>query len=390
MLTLEKFAGLNNVLPPKELGAGELTAAQNIDIDTDQVARRRSGYSLLSATVHRNLFEAAAGYTLATRGPDGDLVRTDTGEILQQSLGLTRVWYTNLPDGRVAFSNGLICGLTDGITTTPWGVPLPSGLGGAYDVPGQLDPGRYRYALSHVRNLDGLESGMVFSQPVDLQQGGLSLLGLPQRDTYSINVYLTGADGETFYYAGTTDTTLFAFTGRNPQLVLRSITNVLQPAPAGRLLAFWRTRALLAVDNVLYASRANNWEHFDLLRDLKQFGAPITLVQPVEAGIFVGTEQELSFLAGSSFDQLVRAVRVPRGVALGSGVTLPAKHLPGKMNGDGQGDAMLCIAGGILVAGLGSGAAVPLTQNRYKADGAEFAATFRIERGVPQYIAIAQ
>lgn len=390
MLTFDKFTGMNNVATPRELGPGELTVGMNVDCDTQANLRRRSGYAQLSDLAHHHLFASVRGFTLATRGFDGDLVRTDTGAVLQQSLGPARVWYADLPDGRIAFSNGSICGLTDGSSSTPWGVPLPASLGGAYDVDGGLAAGNYRYALSYVRASDGLEGGLADSQPVPIARGGLSLLGLPQVDGYSINVYLTGANGAAFFLAGNTADVMFAFTGVNSALQQRSRTDFAQPAPAGRLLAFWRTRVLVAVGNVLYASQPHQPEHFDLLRDLKQFSATLTLVQPVESGIFVGTEEGLAFLEGKAFDTLALAAQSFTAVALGSGVTVDSKYLPARMSDRSDGNAMLCIAGGVLTAGLASGNIVPLKQFTYAAQGAEFAAAFRVNGDIPQYIAIAQ
>src|SRR5574337_853038 len=134
MLTFDNFSGINNVALPESLGANDLVEATNVDIDRQGKLRRRAGYAQLEETCHKNLWQAA-GFLLATC--DGDLTAiAPNGDrtVIYPSLGVSRVRYCNLPDGRTSFSNGLINGLTDGATMTTWGVPIPAGLGGASDI----------------------------------------------------------------------------------------------------------------------------------------------------------------------------------------------------------------------------------------------------------------
>ena len=166
-------------------------------------------------------------------------------------------------------------------------------------------------------------------------------------------------------------------------------TDNLRPAPAGTVTAFWRGRVLVAVGPVLYASKTNGWESFDFRRDFKQFSAPITLIQPVDGGVFVGTEQELAFLSGTEFDKLAY-VRVLDGpTVLGSGVAVRGE-LVQRGQGTGQGAAMLCIAGRGIVAGFSDGGIARMTEGRYATDVTEVAATFRMVGGTPQYLAVPQ
>lgn len=101
----------------------------------------------------------------------------DTATSLHPSLGVARVWYCNLPDGRTAFTNGLIHGITDGRSASGWGVPVPQLFGASTQVAGKLPRGEYRYALTYTRLADGLEGGAVYSAPLTLEDGGLLLLG---------------------------------------------------------------------------------------------------------------------------------------------------------------------------------------------------------------------
>jgi hypothetical protein len=395
MLTFSKFSGINNVLPAEQLvpeqrtGITPLSVATNIDIGFAGELHRRAGYSQLSVLCHENVHQAE-GFILTT--VVGDLTAiwpNDTRVVLYPSLSGTRVWYCNLPDGRTTFSNGLICGITDGLTITGWGVPVPPSIGALTSISGALFPGEYQYQLTYVRISDGLEGGPQYSNPTPVPDGGVFLSGLPVLDGYRINVYLTSHDGGDAYLAGATTNGLFSYIGKNDALTLPCRTEHLQPAPVGTVAAFWRGRALTAVGPVLYASRTNQYELFDPRRDFKQFSAPITLIQPVDDGLYVGTETELAFLAGTEFDKLRYVQVADTSVVLGSGVAVRGELVKVGQS-VGQGSAMLCIAGGTLVAGFSGGNISRMTEGSYKTAATSVAATFRQTSNGPQYVAIPQ
>jgi len=390
MLTFDKFTGINNVQPdhrlvPTDAGSA-LTVATDLDVGLSGELKRRTGYAETLATCHKNLHQAD-GFLLATVD-GGDLTKLDSvggsRVTLYPSLGSARVWYCNLPDGRTTFSNGSICGITNGVTATGWGVPVPASIGALTDAVGLLDPGDYQYMLTYVRTSDKLEGGPLYSNPLPVASGGIVLTALPTLAGYSTNVYITAANGDDGFYAGNTTGSTFSYTGKNDALAMPCRTRHLQPAPAGTVTAFWRGRVLVAKDNVLYASRTNQWEVFDFRRDFKQFSAPITLIQPVDGGVFVGTSDELAFLAGAEFDKLTYRRVVDGSTVLGSGVGVRGEFI-------GQsGSAMICIANGVIVAGFSDGGVVRMTEGRYKTTVTEVSATFRQINGIPQYIAVPQ
>ena len=385
MLTFDKFSGINNVLPDMRLGPDALRTALNVDIGLSGEITRRDGYSVVDPTCHKNLWQAD-GFMLATC--NGDLKRVG-GATLYPSIGVERVWYLNLPDGRTAFSNGLINGLTDGTATTGFGIPVPATIGSADDTAGALFPGDYQYQLTYVRLSDGLEGGPAYSGVIPIAAGGLFLSGLPVLAGHKINIYISSHNDDQAYLAGSTTNGLFSFVEANDALVLPCRTDYCRPAPVGTVMAFYRGRALVAVGNVLYASRPNQIELFETKRDFKQFSAAITLLVAVDDGIYVGTENELAFLAGDAFDRLVYRQVIPKGVVLGSGVSAPGSLIR-LGDGVGSGSAMLCIADSVICAGFNGGQVVRMTEGRYTTSATEVAATFRIINRIPQYLAIPQ
>jgi hypothetical protein len=390
MLTFEKFTGVNNVVPSHRLKKTDLTVATNIDIGLDGELMRRDGYSELAATCHKNLWQAD-GFLLATVAGNDLKAFTIGGSYttVSASLGPSRVWYCNLPDGRTTFSNGLINGITGGAAATTWGVPIPASLGARADVAGSLFPGDYQYQLTYRRTADGLESGPLYSNPAAAASGGISLSGLPTLAGHTINVYITGANGDVGFYAGNTAGSTFTFTGANDQLVLPCRTEHLSPAPVGTVMAFWRGRVLVAAGSVLWASMAGRWEHFNMRRDFKQFSAGITLIQPVDGGFFVGTTEELCFLAGTEFDKLIYTRKLAGATVLGSGVAVRGELIK-QGEGAGLGSAMMCLADNTVVAGFSDGQIVRSTESRYTTTATEVSAVFRMVDRVPQYVAIPQ
>ncbi len=391
MLTFQNFRGINNVSNEKKKGETHLSRALDVDVGLDAELRRRRGMTLLKAGCYRQLWEGSSMLLAILNG--GALVRVvPEGEDVEvhPAMGTARLWCCELPDGRVIFSNGLVHGITDGTGFTNWGVAPPDEAGVATVLTGDMPAGRYAWAATFRRDADGLESQAVLGELVEVGDGGgLLLTNLPQRAGHTLQIYLTTAGGEVFFHAGQAAGQAFSYLRDGRDLVAPCRTMNLAMPPVGRLHALWGARMLVAQGRVLWASAPHGWSHFDLGRDFKQFSADITLVQAVGGGIFVGTEQELAFLAGSDFDSLVYASVMKAPVLLGSGAEAPGRRVR-RGDGVGFGRAMVCIAGGWVVAGHDDGALEPLSEGIYRVDlGAEVIAAFRTVDGVPQYEALA-
>lgn len=388
MLTFSKFSGINNVVPPHRLEGSDLIAALDCDIGLTGEVRRRSGFTEMADTCHKNLHQGE-GFMLASNGsqlvaihPNGDRYTVDP------AIGSSRVWYCDLPDGRTTYSNGLIQGITDGFTGKDRSVQPPTSLGGFDSAFGNLHAGQYRYALTHLRP-DGAESPAIVSAPITISQGGLRLAGLPVVLGHAVNVYLTQKDGQEPYLIGSTLTSTFEWGGKNAELILPCRTLGLHTFPIGTITAFWRQRVLVAQGNVLWASRPGAPHLADLRKDFKQFSGAITAIQPVDDGVYVGTTDDLIWLGGTDWDGLGYRATKRGAVVLGSGVAAPGDQVR-LGDGTGGGPAMVCIAGGEIVAGFGGGQTSSLTGKRYRTTATEVCAAFRLVDDIPQYMAIPQ
>lgn len=387
MLTFKQFTGINNVLPEHRLKGNDLLAATDVDIGLDGEIVRRGGYARVAYECHKNLWQAQ-GFMLATSGsalvaihPSGDR-RT-----IYPALGHSRVWYCNLPDGRTTFTNGLIHGITDGYSGFDRGVAPPDSLGVPDVAFGTLIPGQYRYHLTFTRLSDRVESPAVSSEPVAVSSGGLRLDGLPTRGGHALTVYLSNPDGEGAFFAGVVDGRSIELGDPHASFAPPCRTIGAQVFPVGTVTAFWRGRVLVAQGDVLWASRPMA-PHLADWQDFKPMGSRITAVCPVHDGIYVGTDEDLFFLNGETWDQLALVLTGMGAVVLGSGIAVPGDQI-GTDEGTGSGQAMVCIAGGEIVAGFAGGRTSSMTAKRYRTDVEEVWAAFRDLPGVgPQYMAL--
>jgi hypothetical protein len=388
MLTFDAFAGINNVLPETRMPPNHLVVARDVDIGLADEISRRSGFTEVASGCHKNLHQAA-GFLLATSGAELIATHPDGARyVIHPAIGSSRVWYCDLPDGRVTYTNGLIHGVTDGVGGFERSVPAPSSLGAPDTALGALHPGSYRYHLTHVRLSDRIEGPAISSAPVSIDQGGLRLDGLPELDGHALNIYLSSLNGEGAYLAGVSVGPTFEYTGGNAALALPCRSLGAQPFPVGTITAFWRGRVLVAQGNVLWASRAST-PHLADWRAFKQLPGEITAIQPVDDGIYVGTTQDLIWLGGATWDGLSYLPTRRGPVVLGSGVAAPGDRVR-LGDGAGGGSAMVCIAGGEIVAGFSGGQTSRLAANRYQTTATEVCATFREVGGIPQYMAVPQ
>lgn len=398
-MKIERFTGLNNQNPGFEeesLKPGDLIEATNCYVDNDGWLVRRAGFSLASSGVYTSLW---SGTTLTLAVLAGNLVKVGGGT-LHASVGTARMWFEELPDGRVVYSNGTAMGVVNAVGTArlPWGVPVPASAGSGANTTGSLAPGVYRWCITHRRTSDGLEGGPAYSGTVTVSGGGLALASLPTLADHTTNVYVTAANGTEQFYAGNTSGSTFTLTSAASR-VRRCMTHYCKAPPASGILPrFWRGRMLLAVGDTLYATKARTLHLFDVKESARRFGGTITMVQPVETGIWIGTTEGLHFMGpGNQFDKLPMVRQIDGPVLLGSGVACRGGALlrmgsqgPG-LAGDGN-DGALCIAARAITALYSDGSCRALTDRRYLVASSITSVVAAVIENAPlsQYIAVPQ
>ncbi len=167
---------------------------------------------------------------------------------------------------------------------------------------------------------------------------------------------------------------------------------ILGPPPLGEHLAVFNGRIYIAVDNVLWATELYLYHYVDRTRGFRMFEAPITMLEAVGNGLFVGTTEAVYFLQGA-YAEARRETVMRVGAVKGSVVRVPSEAAsPPQLRENNVSQTrpaiMFMTADGVCV-GLDGGACYNLTENQMvfpEAVGA--AAMFRQQDGVGQYVAV--
>lgn len=382
MKPIGAFVGINNVAAPERHAPGELQAAINVDLDSTRALVTRRGRVPVTGGAGdvRNLWQAPGGLLMLLDGYVQSLPLAGGVPVkLSPNLGCNdRIWFTLHPDGRVAWSNGLINGLieADLQSSREWGVAPPTVAGDAPD-------GDTPYWLTWIRLSDRLESAPMYCGPTTV---GAPITGLEVRDGYATGVYYA-LDGLTGFYAGVTLTDSFQFTEAHDKLVQPCVTEHRMPPPPGICLTSWGARTLMTVDNVIFATTPFQRESFDPRRDFIQVPDRVTWLHGVDAGFWIGTKRELLFMQGTSLDQLRKATVRDKPVLLGSGVPADFTLMDPAARPGGALDGAFCVCGDEIVACGSTGAVQVYAAGRYKVPAMNSCwATTRVRDGVLQYL----
>lgn len=373
---MKTFLGINNIADETRLREGEFATATDVDIGSrGNLMSRRGRTRLLSGDDVHSVFHTSFGLLACV---DSDLLLVSEAGVVQRTvyptLGYTRVWCTKLPDGRVAFSNGLINGLCTATATQLWGVPTPVDAGVGID-------GDTLYQITYVRDSDNLEGPPLYGNLIDTTE---AIIGLPVLAGHSINVYFAPY-GDTMFLAGTTSSDTYQHDGG--LLGTQFVGSGLSQPPVGRVLTTWNSRVLIADGNVLWATRPMQPELIDLTQDFIQLPAAITALYGTGDGLFVGTEDGMYYMNGLVFGDM-KAQSIASGfVALGSLVEIPLSYLNEKLRPQNILQGALCLIDGAIHLIHGAGQIIGLTSSTYRATAREVNATVRIRDGVMHYLA---
>jgi hypothetical protein len=390
VFAFEEFAGLRNTVDVENFEPGDLHTALNVDVTDAKKLRRRRGYGApVFGTAAHSLWSDGDNALFMSAGSLYRLNADLTTTALRSGLGTARMQYAAI-GGRVYFSNGSASGVVDSATARSWGIPMVTIQPVSAAIGGLLPAGRYQYALTFVRD-DGQESGTGMASTIDLSaDGGIQFSLIPVPTDTSIaekRLYVSPPDGDRMYLQmvlppSTEEATLTDY--RHGTVALA--TQFLSAPPPADMLAYFNGHILVASGSRLYPSEPYAPELFDWRR-AQPFASRITLVAPVEDGVYLGTEGQIIFLAGKDPASWVFQPKFSYGVIPGTLAYGDAADLGGEMKGPA---AMFATADGI-VAGLNGGTIVNLTSDRFRYPVTKLGAGIvRGSDGVTQYVATLQ
>lgn len=377
-INLGSFApGVNNRLPPTQLGrtlpdrskATFLSAGENIDLNARGYLQRRRGTTLALSGVaaHSVWGDETEGYCAI----GNDLLQlepTPSGltptTVLSGLPEMAPISYQRMPDGDVVWSNGHRVGRLRGTTALPLATPRPVVVPAVSAIAGALPAGRYQVAFTELGPLG--ESGS--TPPVSLTllaNSGIRITGLGANTV----VYMTGPNGEIFNATSTDGGDIVALANTGPEL--RSL--LLADMPAGSIVRHYKGSLLVSVGATLIFSEPYYYGLFSPSKGFIPFPAPITVVEPCEAGVFVCADRTY-WLAGGLLDT-APVVVLPYGGLQGSGGSVRTP--------DGQGTQQaFWLSPRGLVIGTPDGAASNVQERALKFGAARAGATlFREQDG---------
>lgn len=334
-----EFTGLRNDRPDERFEAGDLSVAQNVDIDNSGSIARRDGRSKLSAGAKHSLWADdsgsiglfVAGNTLYQLNPDLSYAALLNGLTPDVTMRYLRVL------DRVYFTNGHESGVIEHGAVRSWGLHVPP-LPAVTLTVGSMPAGSYQYTLTYMRN-DGQESGAAISGRIDLANDGGGLqFNFPVSDDSSVsakNLYLSNTNGEILYWAmqvpNTQTSALYA--NDTSELVLPIITQFLSAPPHGSLLGYYRGHLYVAVGDTLFPSEEFAYEQFDLRKGIALDGK-VTLFAVMDDAdasvVFVGTDRSCGVLAGKNMSDFQYMQKLNYGVVDGT-----ITYIDGSLYGDG-------------------------------------------------------
>jgi hypothetical protein len=334
---IKAVGGLDVVSPETNMPDDCLRVATNIVIQKTGSFNRRDGYSLaLALPGLHSLWRSKAG-DLAFGVASGTLYSINNLGVTAVATGL---W--NLPvryaeaGGFIYVSGGKILRVDMALNVTiPGVVSLSDFTPTVTLVNGALTPGRYGFAISGV-NAAGEESGMSGVVWVDLASSSgvrVTFPGVTPSGVVAYNVYRTTPNDEVFYraarVAGATYGTLVS-----GELDKLESTRLLDLLPAGTELASHRGRLYSAMGSFLYYSEPYAHGLYRRTDGFISFSSDCDyMVQPVDGGIYVATEDTVYFLSGTSPKDFSVVVAASNSVFKHSSEIIDGSHL-GSLVGD--------------------------------------------------------
>lgn len=385
--TFEKFLGLRNTVSEESFELGDLSVALNTDVTDALRAQRRAGYAATAVTAAVHSFWSNGSVALMVNGSDLVEVQPDySTRVIRTGLSVGARMYYTIIGNRVFYSNGIENGVFSNGQSRTWGLQAPTKLPLADPIGGSLPAGIYQYALTYVRG-DGQESGTGRSGLVSLTvPGGIRFYDMPASADPSVTykrLYVSPVNGDALWLlmalpnAATDATYTVERTGTLPLT-----TQFLSPALPGTHLAAFSGHLLLARGATLYRSEPFAPELFDLRKGLP-FPARITLVAPVDDGVYLGTEVGVIWLPGRDPEKWIEQPRLDYGAIPGTLAYTSAEEISDQRQGPA---AVFATTKGIC-AGLAGGSILNLTAARFNYPVMdEGAAVVRDSRGTVQYL----
>lgn len=362
-MELSTFAGVRNDVSPERFKPEDLQTGTNIELDETGKPFRRLGTTAIDAVATHSLWANDELAYMVRSGSLHQIMPDLTVVNLGVAIAGTRVRYQRLGND-VFFTDNLITGVVGTNGYRPWGITPPKPV--IATTLGDLREGTYLVTSTYVRT-NGLESGAspVASVYCDGTHGLTVTVPVSTDPSYGgWRVYVSDANGEVPYLVASmpTSETTATITQLPAGRTLAVRTLRMGPPPAGVVVGYYKGRLYVADGAYLWYSQPYEYELFHRAMNYLPFTSPIKTFNAVSDGIYVGTEDDIVFLAGDEPDKFMRQPKAPFGSVLGTEIEVPPYYF-GK--GDNPTQVQLVMSTHGLCACLDGGQFMNLTGGRY-------------------------
>ncbi len=318
---LGPFLGENNRLPDFRL-SGEsgafVRSAINVDLTDASTFKRRQG-------VERKV-SGTDCHSFWSNGSVAYFIDYDTLYSLSSLLSKTAVLPGIAPgqqmsyceqDGVIRCSNGSNLWTLSGSTAAIAGINAPT-LQPVLSVAtgGSLPAGIYQATISFISPV-GEESGALRPVTIAVPEGSaLTISGIQQSAGYQTCVYLTPPNGDALFRLTKTSAASVSVSVAPRTDGVRCRTLLLARIPPGQIVRYSDARLLVANGSTLFYSELYAPHLYNPAKNYIPFAADITMVEPVEGGVYVSADKTY-WLAGD-ISQAPLAVATPNRAVIGT------------------------------------------------------------------------
>jgi len=345
-------------LPP-----GAVRDALNVDFDRDGHAMRRPGAVPVESGAFHSLWQ---GKHRAFCVHDGELCAVDGGGVtpifpLPSSAPLS---YCDLNDRTIVSNPSWIGEVLPDLSVRPLGVPEGALTRVTAVSFGGLPAGRYAVAASYVR---GAEEGALSPvQFVHVEEGGGIEVELPSpgEPVDAVRLYRSWADGEALYRADDLPAALTSFAMGAGMLGRAADTQHLRRTPAGSIVRAWHGRLLIGRNRTMYFTEPLRYGLYSARGGFVQEPSTITMIAPVEGGVFVGTRLGVSFYRGASPSEWTRVRLGASPPVQGTDALMPSSVLSSRFEVGDSSDLAIWLSSEGFVIGLPDGSLIQPQRSR--------------------------
>lgn len=297
---LPKFiGGIDNISKETDIPKGFVREALNVDFDKNGNVSTKEGYTLIYPGNCHSLFEGffCEGASLKYIDTNND-VTIITGLVAENNY----LSYCRLNDDLV-FTDGIGIGhvLPDN-TVELLAPPSPNDQPDAEQTAGILEGGEYQYALCNVSE-NGTISGTGIAKKIAVSHGSGIIFSGMETGNYLKALFISNVNGTEMYFRGFVPLNDAEYTLSNLDYKGYALdTQFMTQLPAGQIIRYFKGKLFVADNNILWFSQPLRYGLCKEADDYFQFPGRITVVEPVEDGIFVIADKTY-FLKGTNSDE---------------------------------------------------------------------------------------